>query len=167
MGGSWISCKRFRQNRFQSDEHLTLALRGHNCQLFRRLPQTFFSHPTYMNGLSLEFEGSAGQIEPGIFQGGNALWTRFGRKYPGYYKVQCKCKRKYTNTNTQIQSRKYKYRHKYKYAVTTAVARSFRKLNSDGFWLLRNANPAPRSEVMTVWIFPSGVPLSGWRLLSR
>ena len=28
-----------------------------------------------MNGLSLEFEGSAGQIEPGIFQGGNALLT--------------------------------------------------------------------------------------------
>ena len=28
-----------------------------------------------MNGLSLEFEGSAGQNEPGIFQGGNALLT--------------------------------------------------------------------------------------------
>ena len=29
-----------------------------------------------MNGLSLEFEGSAGQNEPGIFQGGNALLTQ-------------------------------------------------------------------------------------------
>ena len=49
-----------------------------NCQLCRRLLQTFFSHPTYMNGLSLEFEGSTGQNEPGIFQGGartsNLLW---------------------------------------------------------------------------------------------
>ena len=62
---------------------------------------------------------------------------------------------------------KYKYRRKYKYAVTMATARSFRKLNSDGFCLLRNANPPPRSEVMTVWIFSTGVPVSGWRLLSR
>ena len=28
-----------------------------------------------MNGLSLEFEGSTGQNEPGIFQGGHALLT--------------------------------------------------------------------------------------------
>ena len=51
---------------------------------------------------------------------------------------------------------KYKYRRKYKYAVTMATARSFRKLNSDGFCLLRNADPTPRSEVMTVWIFSTG-----------
>ena len=62
---------------------------------------------------------------------------------------------------------KYKYRRKYKYVVTMATAGSFRKLNSDGFWLLRNADPTPRSEVMTVWIFPSGVPLCGWRLGCR
>ena len=62
---------------------------------------------------------------------------------------------------------KYKYRRKYKYAVTMATARSFRKLNSDGFCLLRNANRTSRYEVMTVWIFSTGVPVSGWRLLSR
>ena len=75
LGGSWISSKRFRLNRFQPDEHLTSALRGLNCQLFRRLLQTFFSHATYMNGLSLEFEGSTGQNEPGIFRGAHALLT--------------------------------------------------------------------------------------------
>ena len=98
---------------------------------------------------------------------GPTRWCWFGQKYPGYYKVQCKCEQKYTNTNTQIQSRKYKYRHKYKYAVTTAVARSFRKLNSDGFWLLRKANRTPRSGVMPVWLFSPGVPSCGWWLLSR
>ena len=82
-------------------------------------------------------------------------------------KNSAKCEHKYTNANTQIQLRKYKYRHKYKYAVTTAVARSFRKLNSDGFWLLRNANRSPRSGVMPVWLFSSGIPSCGWRLLSR
>ena len=89
----------------------------------------------------------------------------FRQKYPGNYTLQCKWKHKCANTNTQIQSRKYKYRHKYKYAVTMAIPRSFRKLNSDGFWLWRNANPTRRSEVRTVWIFSSAVPVRGWRLL--
>ena len=91
------------------------------------------------------------------------VWTEIPRRL----QLQCKCQHKSRNANTQIQSRKYKYRHKYKYAVTMAIARSFRKLNSDGFWLLRNAYPTPRSKVMTVWIFPSGVPLCGWRLRCR
>ena len=75
LGGSCISSKWFRLNRFQPDEHLTSALRGLNCQLCRRLLQTFFSHATYMNGLSSEFEGSTGQNESGIFPGENALLT--------------------------------------------------------------------------------------------
>ena len=100
----------------------------------------------------------------GIQFNGTTPWCWFGQKYPGNYTLQCKCKHKYkcANTNTQIQSRKYKYRHKYKYAVTMAIPRSFRKLNSDGFWLLRNANPTTRSEVRTVWIFSSAVPAGGF-----
>ena len=100
----------------------------------------------------------------GIQFNGTTPWCWFGQKYPGNYTLQCKCKHKYkcANTNTQIQSRKYKYRHKYKYAVTMAIPRSFRKLNSDGFWLWRNANPTRRSEVRTVWIFSSAVPAGGF-----
>ena len=75
LGGSWISSKRFRLNRFQPDEHLTSALRGLNCQRFRNVPQTFFSHATYMNSLSLSFEGSRGQNERGIFHGTHAPLT--------------------------------------------------------------------------------------------
>ena len=61
----------------------------------------------------------------------------------------------------------YKYRHKYKYAMTMAMARLFRKLNSDGFWLLRNEDLTPHSKVMPVCIFCSGVPMGGWRRPSR
>ena len=88
------------------------------------------------------------------------VWTEIPRQLHITVQMQAQmCKYKYANTITQIQSRKYKYRHKYKYAVTMAIPRSFRKLNSDGFWLLRNANPTTRSEVRTVWIFSSAVPL--------
>ena len=103
----------------------------------------------------------------GIQFNGPTPWCWFGKKYPDNYTLQCNCKHKCTNANTQIQLRKYKYRHKYKYAKTVAVARSFPKLNSDGVWLLRKANPTPRSEVMQVWTFSSWVPVCGWRLLSR
>ena len=75
FGGIRISSKRFRRNRSNPDEHLTSALRGLNCQRFRNVPQTFFSHATYMNSLSLELEGSRGQNEPGIFLGRNARLT--------------------------------------------------------------------------------------------